>query len=192
VIRTTVGYAGGRTPHPDYQHIGDHSETVRVEFDPTRISYQELLEVFWMGHDPASGSFMRQYRNAAFTLNADQQRQAEESRDRVAEKTGREVRTAVEPAGTFYPAEDYHQKYLLRGAGDIYREIRALYPSDEALVASTAAARINGYLGCNGEPEDLEREIGRLGLSPGVQSQLIERLSRTCAEFKGVPCAVQR
>jgi len=192
VVRTEVGYASGTTPNPDYSNIGDHSETVLVEYNPERISYEELLAVFWSSHDPAYSPYSGQYRNAVFTLTEDQQRQALESRRRVAEKTAGEVRTAVEAGKTFHRAEDYHQKYLLRGAGDLFRELRALYPSDEAFVASTAAARVNGYLGCNGDKEELERDIGRLGLSPSGKALLRERLARSCGEFRGIPCPLPR
>lgn len=188
MIRTTVGYAGGTTLNPDYRHIGDHSETIRVEFDPQRITYAELLEVYWESHDPFMPSYNRQYRNAVLTLDETQRQQAEQSARDVARASGQNVRSSIEPAGVFYPAEDYHQKYLLRRAGGILAELQAIYPDEEQFAASTAAARINGYLGCYGEPEQLERELGLLGLSPRMQQQLIKHVAATCRRFKGLTC----
>jgi peptide-methionine (S)-S-oxide reductase len=192
VIGTTVGYAGGTTPDPTYRRMGDHSETVRVEFDPQRISYAELLQVFWEGHDPTAEPYLRQYRNAVLFTGDDQRRQAQESARRLAEATGRPVRTAIEAAGTFYPAEPYHQKYLLRGDEDLLAEYRAVYPDDARLVASTAVARVNGYLGCNGSPAEVERNLPRLGLSRPLQEHLVRHISSTCREFRGMTCPAPR
>lgn len=192
MIRTTVGYSGGTAVNPDYHHIGDHSETVRVEFDPAQVSYEELLAGFWESHDPTSQVWNRQYRNVIFTLTATQQEQAERSRTAVAARLHRPIHTAIEPAGTFYPAEDYHQKYLLRQAEGIFRDLQAIYPDAKAFAASTAAARLNGYLGCNGNPAQLQKEIGELGLSPTMQQRLRKYVSTSCKQFSGVTCPTPR
>jgi len=189
-VRTAVGYSGGTTESPSYHRIGDHSETLLVEFDPQKISYAELLTVFWESHDPEAEPYLRQYRNALFTMNGEQQKAAEKSRTRLAEATRRPVYTAIEPAGKFYVAEDYHQKYLLRKAGDISRELQEIYPDAADFTASTAAARINGYLGCNGEREQLVRELDQLGLSVPGQENLVERVTSSCSHFAGLTCPV--
>ena len=72
VIRTRVGYAGGRLKAPTYTHIGDHTETVQVDYDPAQITYAELLEVFWQGHNPRSRPYSRQYMAAVFYHNQEQ------------------------------------------------------------------------------------------------------------------------
>jgi peptide-methionine (S)-S-oxide reductase len=190
VVRTAVGYTGGTTESPDYHRIGDHSETLLVEFDPKKISYAELLKVFWASHDPESEPYLRQYRNALFIMNEEQQKAAEKSRKQMTEATRRPVYTAIEPAGTFYAAEDYHQKYLLRKSGSIYRELQAIYPDPEDFAASTAAARINGYLGCNGDRDQLVRELGQLGLTAQGQENLVERVTSSCSQMTGLTCPV--
>jgi peptide-methionine (S)-S-oxide reductase len=172
VVRTRVGYAGGTTPRPTYQDIGDHSESIEIEFDPARIGFADLLAVFWEEHEPCERSFARQYAASVFFLDEGQRRLALASRDRVAAERGCAVATAVVPAGAFAPAEDYHQKYYLRGERGLMADLQARYPEDEALVASTAAARINGYLGGHGTPEQLAAEIGGLGLSARSRAQL--------------------
>jgi len=159
-----------------------------VEFDPTQVSYSQLLEVFWRSHEPSAAAYSRQYRNAIFYLNDSQRQEAERSRQRVAERTGKQVKTAIESAGTFYPAEDYHQKYLLRHADFLWREFQRMYPEQQQIFDSTAAAKINGYLGCNGTLENLEGQFGQLGLSPKAQQELADYLSLTCTSFRGVTC----
>jgi peptide-methionine (S)-S-oxide reductase len=124
---TAVGYSGGITPNPTYEETctgrTGHAEVVQVVFNPNEISYAELLKAFWENHDPTQG--MRQgndvgttYRSAIYTLNADQQREAEASRDAyqaALSAAGRgAITTEIVPAGPFYFAEDYHQGYLAK------------------------------------------------------------------------------
>lgn len=120
---TMVGYTGGHTAKPTYKDVctdkTGHAEAVQVEFDPTEVGYEDLLEVFWENHDPTTlnrqgpdvGS---QYRSAIFTHNPAQQAAAEMSRDAL-EKSGslkRPVVTEILPAAEFFKAEDYHQQYF--------------------------------------------------------------------------------
>jgi peptide-methionine (S)-S-oxide reductase len=127
---TMVGYAGGATPNPTYQEVCSgrtgHNEIVRVVYDPSVISYDALLKVFWEGHDPTQG--MRQgndvgtqYRSGIYTYTADQKAAAAASRDMFAERLGQagygDVTTDVIDAPEFYFAEDYHQQYLSKTPG---------------------------------------------------------------------------
>ncbi len=166
----------------------DYSETVQVEFNPQEISYQQLLDVFWANHDPTSEVFSRQYRNAIFYLSEEQRVQAERSRELIEKSKKRPVYSAIEKAGVFYPAEDYHQKYYLRQMDKLVEEFKHIYPDVDQFVASTAAARINGYLGCNGNPEDLKKEVGLLGLSAAAQNSLVEYVATACRQFEGLTC----
>lgn len=168
--------------------MGDHTETVRVEFNPQEISYTELLKVFWAGHNPGYNTSNRQYRNAIFYLTAQQRVAAEKTRDELAANLGVPVKTDIEAGGRFYPAEDYHQKYYLRRDAVVLSEFKSIYPDNKQFAASTAVARVNGYLGCNGKPEELSRDLGRLGLSPVAQQKLVEHLSSSCSSFKGITC----
>ena len=168
--------------------MGDHSEVIRVEFDPTMVSYKKLLDVFWGSHDPEYNAYSRQYRNAIFTLTEKQQQEAESSLKEMKEVARNAIFTVVEPAREFYVAEDYHQKYLLRKVGRILQEFQAIYPDSQRLIASTAATRINGYLGCNGKREVLEKELPQFGLSRQMQELLVEHVSANCQEFSGLTC----
>jgi len=165
VVRTRVGYAGGQKESPTYHDLGDHAETVEIDYDPGKVSYEELLEIFWQSHSPFSPPWSRQYMSAIFCHGEEQRALALSSRETAAARLGREIFTEVLPATTFYLAEGYHQKYMLRRSPEIRAELDALYGDPEALVASTVAARINGYLGGHGSRRALEEEIASFGLS---------------------------
>ena len=125
VVSTQVGYAAGATPNPTYKEVCSgktgHAEVVRVVFDPKRISYENLLKVFWENHDPTQG--MRQgndvgsqYRSGIYTFGEDQKRRADASKvaygERLAKAGFAPITTEIIEAPTFYYAEDYHQQYL--------------------------------------------------------------------------------
>ncbi|KRV46976.1 peptide methionine sulfoxide reductase [Wenjunlia vitaminophila] len=130
VWTTLVGYQGGHTPHPTYEEVCSgmtgHTEAVRVVFDPAKVSYEQLLKVFWETHDPTQGfrqghDVGTQYRSAVYTHSPAQQETATASRDlfqSVLTDAGyREITTEILPAGPFHPAEDYHQQYLEKNPG---------------------------------------------------------------------------
>ncbi|MEL7185079.1 MAG: peptide-methionine (S)-S-oxide reductase MsrA [Pseudomonadota bacterium] len=130
VWSTAVGYEGGATENPTYQDVCSgstgHAEVVLVVFDPARISYEDVLTVFWENHDPTQGmrqgnDIGTQYRSAIYTLNDEQQTQAMASLDRYQERLRdaghRPITTEIEPHGTFYYAEEYHQQYLAKNPG---------------------------------------------------------------------------
>ena len=152
------------------------------------VSYKQLLDVLWDSHDPEYNAYSSQYRNAIFTLTENQRREAEVSLEKMKGIANNAVFTVVEPAGEFYAAEDYHQKYLLRKASGIFQELQAIYPGSLRLTASTAATKINGYLGCNGKLEVLEKELPLFGLSQAMQELLVEHVSANCDKFSGLTC----
>jgi peptide-methionine (S)-S-oxide reductase len=180
VIRTRVGYAGGTIADPTYRNIGDHTETVQIDYDPSRVSYEKLLEVFWTSHSPRSPSFSRQYADILFYHNEEQKQAALKFKAREATKG--KVYTEIIPAGPFYIAEDYHQKYYLRGQRELLQEFQAIYPDAADLTDSTAAARINGFLAGYGTLDQLEAEIDSYGLSSGGKEKLLDILSRHWGE----------
>jgi peptide-methionine (S)-S-oxide reductase len=127
VWSTSVGYAGGVTPHPTYEEVctgrTGHAEVVRVIFDPAKVSYADLLKVFWENHDPTQG--MRQgndrgtqYRSVVLTTTREQQAEAEASRDSYQRQMTAagygEITTSILPLERYYYAEDYHQQYLVK------------------------------------------------------------------------------
>jgi peptide-methionine (S)-S-oxide reductase len=140
------------------------------------ISYADLLDVFWSAHNPRSPSSSRQYRCAIFFHDEEQRRLAEETKKRR-EKDGR-IHTDIEPLSEFYRAEDYHQKYYLRSVDALMEELRVQDPEERQLVDSTAAARLNGYVGGFGTLEQLEAELESFGLSEQAGQVLRKRVSR--------------
>ena len=130
VISTSVGYAGGFTKNPTYREVcsGDtgHSEVVQVVFDPRKVSYEQLLRVFWENHDPTQG--MRQgndagtqYRSAIYAVTPEQRQAAETSREMFQAELGKagygRITTEIRDEPPFYYAEDYHQQYLAKNPG---------------------------------------------------------------------------
>ena len=176
MVRTRVGYSGGTKKNPTYHDLGDHSESIQIDFDPTQISYQHLLEVFWKAHDPTSRSWSRQYRAALFFHNEEQKRSALESRNREAGRINGKIRTEILPASEFYLAEDYHQKYYLRQDYVLGNEFKMMFPSEKDLVNSTAAARVNGYMGGYGTNAALKEGLDQLGLSEAGRKKLLQRV----------------
>jgi methionine-S-sulfoxide reductase len=111
ITKTTVGYSGGSTKNPTYEDLGDHTETIRIEFDPAVITYQELLRHFWDLHDPTKPR-ERQYRSAIFFLDSVQRKIAEGSKKDEQKKHKSQIYTQILKATAFTQAERYHQKYL--------------------------------------------------------------------------------
>jgi peptide-methionine (S)-S-oxide reductase len=121
VTGTRVGYTGGTLEHPTYEdvcsHTTGHAEAVEVTYDPERVSYEVLLDVFWRKHDPTHRNRQGrdvgdQYRSVVFFHDAEQQDAALTSKEREQGKRPAPIVTQIEPAETFYEAEDYHQQYL--------------------------------------------------------------------------------
>ena len=142
------------------------------------ISYGELLKRFWEGHDPTARSWSTQYKAVVFYHNDEQRKMAEETRNKIEAAQKIKVQTEILPFSRFYVAEAYHQKYGLRGHSEFMKEFRKIYPSDEALMNSTAAARVNGYLSGFGSSAALQEEIESLGLSPEAGQRLLELVKK--------------
>ena len=130
VFSTQVGYAAGYTPNPTYREVCSgktgHAEVVRVVFDPARVTYEQLLRVFWEGHDQTQGmrqgnDIGTQYRSGVYFYDDEQKRLAEASRDAYASMLAKAghgaITTEVLPAGEFFYAEDEHQQYLAKNPG---------------------------------------------------------------------------
>jgi len=127
VVSTMVGYAGGATPNPTYHEVCSgqtgHAEVVRIVFDPRKVTYPELLRVFWENHDPTQGmrqgnDIGTQYRSAVYVHDEAQRDAAQVSRDAYEKELGQagygRITTEIGDAGPFYYAEDYHQQYLAK------------------------------------------------------------------------------
>jgi len=172
VIRTRVGYTGGNMVNPTYYDIGDHSEAIQIDYDPRVISYEQLLAIFWQGHNPYSQAWSRQYKAAVFYHNAEQEQRARQSLQKIAAINGHKVYTEILPLTEFYRAEGYHQKYMLRHHPELMAHFEHTYPDDRDFVDSTAAARINSYLAGKGSASVLLKELESYGLPSNQREQV--------------------
>jgi peptide-methionine (S)-S-oxide reductase len=123
VTDAAVGYEGGTLAEPTYEDVcrngTGHAEVVQVEFEPDEVSYEELLDVFWSLHDPTTPNRQgpdvgSQYRSGVFFHSPEQEKAALASRHRAQERFDRPIVTEIVPASQFWPAEDYHQQYLVK------------------------------------------------------------------------------
>jgi len=121
VISTQVGYTGGNMKNPSYEDVctddTGHAEAVEITFDPNKVSYEKLLDVFWQSHDPTQLNRQgpdvgTQYRSTIFYHNQKQKKAAEKSLEIEQKKYKNQIVTEIKPAATFYRAEEYHQQYL--------------------------------------------------------------------------------
>ncbi len=185
MLSTRVGYAGGDEPDPTYTDIRDHSETVEITYDPSIITYEELLAVFWNGHNPTQET-TRQYASNIFYHDEAQRTAAELSKAEIENELGAAVTTLILPAGLFTRAEEYHQKFYLKRHSPVLGEFERLYPTLEKLDQSTAAARANGFLGGFGSQTRIQEELTLYGFFPDAVSYFLQQtrwLPNTCSCF---------
>jgi peptide-methionine (S)-S-oxide reductase len=168
-----VGYTGGTLPDPTYQHLGDHTESFQIDYDPRRISYEALLGYFWKEADPTGRPYKRQYMSAVFYENEAQQRLALATGKQAAAEKREPLRAPILPLGTFYRAEDYHQKYYLRRYTDLMRAFEGY--SEREFEDSTVAMWLNACVDGQWKLADVEAELERLGLSE-ADRQPVRRL----------------
>lgn len=142
VIRTRVGYTGGDNENPTYRDLGNHTETIQIDYNPDKISFERLLEIFWKNHNPRSRQ-KTQYASKIF-YNKEEQRQKAQRSLKNEDNNG-EVVTEIKKLDTFWVAEDYHQKYYLRQNKELTKELEQVYNSEE-YINSTVAARLNALI----------------------------------------------
>ncbi|KAF9407644.1 hypothetical protein HW555_012398 [Spodoptera exigua] len=184
VIRTRVGYSGGTTKNPIYRSIGDHTEVIELDYDPKTVTYDHLLEMFWANHEYGlTTKLKRQYQSMILYHDEEQRLAAESSYKKTQERVNEPLRTEIAPAGIFYPAEDYHQKYRLQGHKDL---CKSLGLDSEKLQTSHVAARLNGYLVGMGGKAQFEKEVQSLGLTEEQAAYVRRELERN--EGGGLSC----
>ncbi len=135
-----------------------------MDFDPTVVTYAELLDIFWENHNPQTEPTCRQYMSAVFYHDEAQRQLAEETKLEQ-EAIHPTIYTEIAPAQTFYRAEDYHQKWYLRNKSLLIRDFNAIYPDPADFTDSTAAARVNGVVGRFYTADRLDADIAGFGLS---------------------------
>jgi len=175
VIRTRVGYTGGKKSDPTYHSMKDHSESISIDYDPSILSYKQLLEQFWAVHVPTSYCSV-QYRSAIFYHDEEQKQLAIASKNELeATKYKSGISTSIEPAGKFYLAEDYHQKYMLSHHKPIIKALKLTNISE--MTNSQIATKLNGYLGGYGSLKKLSYLLDEWKLDSKVK-QLVLQVSQ--------------
>lgn len=173
VLCTRVGYAGGQLPEPTYKRLGDHTESVQLDYDPEQISFAELLQLFWSGHNPAKPVWGRQYMSAIFYQDPAQQQTAGESLTQQTMGGRFRFPTELWSLQRFYVAEPYHQKHYLRRHARLMKELAGRFANEQALIISTVAARLNGALAGFGETDGLAAELLGVGSSAAEAKRLV-------------------
>jgi len=170
VVRTRVGYAGGKKKSPNYHDLGDHTESIQVDYNPKKIAYEELLDAFWKSHDP-SRRCSRQYMSAIFYLTEEQKKTAEASMEKYNKTYSKTAKTEILPltAETFYVAEDYHQKYYLRHS-EFMKFFKFLKNSE--LRESPAATKVNAFCGGDLKRQDLVKELTEVNVDKDLLKKL--------------------
>ncbi|MFT5300133.1 MAG: peptide-methionine (S)-S-oxide reductase [Mariniblastus sp.] len=167
-----MGYTGGVASNPTYRNMGDHTEAMQVDFDPADIGFEEIASLFWRMHNPCGSAFSTQYRSAIWYHDPEQQEALERTLVAVDNQYTGRVTTAVEPLGTFYLAENYHQKYRLQSERALMSAFNAMYPDFEDFNRSTAVARLNGFLSGTGSKKLFEAESESYGLTAEMMAKI--------------------
>ncbi|KAI8037859.1 hypothetical protein M5D96_009360 [Drosophila gunungcola] len=165
VLRTTVGYAGGSSDLPTYRKMGDHTEVLEIDYDPTVISFKELLDLFWNNHEYGlTTPIKRQYASLILFHDDEQKQIAQASKLEEQERRAPEIiTTEIASKENFYPAEAYHQKYRLQGHKDLASSLNL---TPKLLQTSYVATKLNGYLAGVGGMEQFKAEVESMGLTP--------------------------
>ncbi len=173
VISTRVGYCGGTKESPIYDDLGNHSETIQIDYDNDRTSYEKLFERFWNKIDPYMKNQHPQYASVLFYHDEEQKRIFEKTKTE-AEKNGKTVTIQCKPYHKLYFAENYHQKYYLQSNSFFMKDYKEIFSTFKDFINSTATARVNSYIKGYGSMIQLESEIDSLGLSEKNKEMLFD------------------
>lgn len=179
VVRTRVGYAGGTKPQPTYREMGDHSETLQVDYDPARISFRQIIAAFWDNHKPGNinGYKGRQYQSLLFYADEEQEEDIKLVL-REMQESGRALPdTEIVPFTQFHLAEERHQKYYLKRYPHAIETLMPLFASHEEFNDSTIAARLNGLAKGYTSMERIKGDIATWKMKPEERDRLIQLIS---------------
>lgn len=177
VLRTRVGFSGGTSLNPSYRKMGDHTETVEIDFDSSILSYEEILLHFWKNHYPNRDQYKgRQYISMIRFRGPEQERTVQKVKKRMEQELGEEIETDIAAFTEFTLAEERHQKYYLKRYPKAMEQLVPLYPNSELLNDSTFAARLNGFVKGFGNRQNLKSEITGWNIAPEYQEILINKL----------------
>lgn len=178
VIRTRTGFAGGTTADPTYRNLGDHTETIQIDFDSAIISYEDILKTFWDNHDAAKDRHFkgRQYLSLLNVHSLEQQEVAEAVKNEWEQKNGKTIETEILFDHPFYLAEERHQKYFLKRFSKAMTSVLPLFSDHKSFNDSTVAARLNGFVREYGRLNEIKEELSDWGLTDEEEKTLQDML----------------
>ncbi|MFS0689315.1 peptide-methionine (S)-S-oxide reductase [Sporosarcina sp. 179-K 8C2 HS] len=179
VIRTRVGYAGGTTPSPTYRQMGNHTETVEIDFNPAILSYEDVLRHFWRNHYPNRDEYKgRQYLSLLRCRSEEQFEAAERVKKEMEVKLGEVIETDIAAFTDFTLAEERHQKYYVKRYPKALEQLQMLYPEPGMLLNSTFAARLNGFVKGFRSKDSLLEEIAGWEIDGEGKALLMDLFSK--------------
>ena len=175
VYFTAVGYTGGAKEEPSYRNLGNHAEALRISYNPEKITYKELLEVYWENHEPKNAITAGQYRSEIFAADEKQATAARDFMEQKREDYEGELNLSVSQLDEFHEAEDYHQKYYLTQDQKLGQYREKLMARGENLTYSRLLTKLNAYSRGYLSEEDMLTELNNSYLRPEVP-ELIEQI----------------
>lgn len=180
IIRTRVGYAGGTQAHPTYRQLGDHTETVEMDYDDRILSLENILDVFWSNHNPLNINDYkgRQYQSLVL-YRSQTQLNAIQHVMKLREEQGKGMPgSEISAFDRFYLAEDRHQKYYLKRYPHAIEELSSLFPSPQELTNATLAARLNGVAKGYANSHIIQEEISTWPISEEEKENMLRLIKR--------------
>jgi peptide-methionine (S)-S-oxide reductase len=180
VIRTRVGFAGGLAENPTYRSMGDHTETVEVDFNPEMSSFEEILHIFWNNHTSTNRVRYkeRQYMSILFYHDEKQKESIFNVKTELEEKRNEQIETEIVPYADFTLAENRHQKYYLKRFSKAAALLNNYYPSADAFTDSTSIARLNGFVREFGTLNSIKEEINEWQISGESRQMVLDLLKK--------------
>lgn len=179
VVRTRVGYAGGTAKQPTYRTLGDHTETLQIDFYPKVLAYEEVLRHFWRNHYPNRDEYKgRQYISLLRYHNDEQKVSIDQVKREMEQELGEQIETDIAAFTQFTLAEERHQKYYLKRYPKALDQLQDLFPNAEALVNSTFSARLNGFVKGFVSRTELVHEINAWPIDNSARELMTERLMK--------------
>ncbi|XKE51467.1 peptide-methionine (S)-S-oxide reductase [Sutcliffiella horikoshii] len=159
-MRTRVGYAGGITPAPTYKQMGDHTECLQIDYDPTQITFDEIAHHFWKSHNSNRGNYKgRQYLSIFLFHDNYQKEVLEKIKQEIQDTNAQSIGTEIAPLKQFTLAEDRHQKYYLKRYPNTTLKLREHFLTEDAFTNATLVARLNSFVKGYGTLSSLKEEI---------------------------------
>ena len=152
--------------------MGDHTETVDIDYDPGVTSYERMLKLFWKHHDPTTQA-KRQYMSAIFYHDEEQEALAKKTMEEENKNRPRKITTVIAPADEFYVAENYHQKFMLQQHPALMKSVGV-----GNIIRSHVSTRLNGYVNGNGKTSDFDQEWEKLGLNEKMAEYIRNQMTK--------------